>query len=61
VSQLTARPDWVGYFTAVGAEDLTMQWHSQHPGVVNALHLFLLAVLLLMPVVISQLLSSALE
>jgi len=38
-----------------------MRWHSQYPGIVNALHLFWLAVVLLMPVVISQLLSSALE
>ena len=38
-----------------------MRWHSQHPGIVNALHLVWLVVLLLMPVVISQLLSSALE
>jgi hypothetical protein len=38
-----------------------MRWRSRHPGIVNALQLFWLVVLLLTPVVISQLLSSAFE
>jgi hypothetical protein len=38
-----------------------MRWQSQHPSLTNALHLFWLAVLILTPIVISQLLYSALE
>jgi len=41
--------------------DVTMRWHSQHPSLGNALHLIWLAVLILTPIVISQLLYSALE
>lgn len=38
-----------------------MLWPNQHPGVMNALHLFWLFVLILTPVVISQLFYSAFE
>ena len=38
-----------------------MRWQRQHPGIVNALHVVWLVVLLLMPLLISQLLSSAFE
>jgi hypothetical protein len=38
-----------------------MQRQSQHPSLANALHLLWLAVLILTPIVISQLLYSALE
>jgi hypothetical protein len=38
-----------------------MRWQSQHPSLTNALHLLWLAVLILTPIVISQLLYSALE
>jgi hypothetical protein len=38
-----------------------MRWQIQHPSLANALHLIWLAVLILTPIVISQLLYSALE
>ncbi len=38
-----------------------MQWASRHPGLVDALHLALLVILMMTPVLISQLLSSAFE
>jgi len=38
-----------------------MPWQAEHPGIVNVLHLVLLAVLLMAPVVLSQLLWSAFE
>ena len=41
--------------------ELIMPWQAEHPSIVNVLHLVLLAMLLLAPVVLSQLLSSALE
>ena len=40
---------------------MTMQWSSRHPSLVNALHLVWLAILMMTPVLISQLLSSAFE
>jgi len=41
--------------------DKIMLWQSQHPSLANALHLIWLAVLILTPILISQLLYSALE
>ena len=38
-----------------------MRWQSQYPSIANALQLIWLAVLILTPVVISQLIYSALE
>ena len=38
-----------------------MRLHSQHPGLVSALHLFWLFVLILTPVLVSRLLYTALE
>lgn len=38
-----------------------MPWQTQHPGIINVLHLVLLAMLLMAPVLISQLLSSVFE
>jgi hypothetical protein len=38
-----------------------MRWQSQYPSLANAVHLIWLVVLILTPIVISQLLYSALE
>jgi hypothetical protein len=38
-----------------------MPWRTEHPGVVNALHLLWLFVLILTPVILSRLLYAAFE
>jgi hypothetical protein len=38
-----------------------VHWQSRHPSLTNALHLVWLAVLILAPIVISQLLYAALQ
>lgn len=38
-----------------------MRWHSQKPGLVNVLHLLLLFMLIMTPILISELLYTAFE
>jgi hypothetical protein len=62
VKRLTASHRRRRYLLGGWCEEIwIMRWRSQRPGLVNALQLFWLIVLILTPVLISQLFYSALE